>query len=42
METKIIADRAYKWFFKGVFSVKGETAEDIIEIDEKDFDNIEK
>lgn len=42
VETKIIADRAYKWFFKGDFSVKGETAEDIIEIDEKDFDNIEK
>ncbi len=42
VETKIIADRAYKWFFKGDFSVKGETEEDVIEIDEIDFDNIEK
>lgn len=42
VETKIIADRAYKWFFKGDFSVKGEAEEDVIEIDEIDFDNIEK
>lgn len=42
VETKIIADRAYKWFFKGDFSVKGETEEDVIEIDEMDIDNIEK
>lgn len=42
VETKIIADRAYKWFFKGDFSVKGEEEEDVIEIDEMDFDNIEK
>ncbi len=42
VETKIIADRAYKWFFKGDFSVKGETEEDVIEIDEMDSDNIEK
>lgn len=42
VETKIIADRAYKWFFKGDFSVKGETEEDVIEIDEMDFENIEK
>ena len=42
VETKIIADRAYKWFFKGDFSVKGETEEDVIEIDEMDIDNIDK
>ena len=42
VETKIIADRAYKWFFKGDFSVKGDTEEDVIEIDEMDIDNIEK
>lgn len=42
VETKIIADRAYKWFFKGDFSVKGKAEEDVIEIDEIDFDNIEK
>lgn len=42
VETKIIADRAYKWFFKGYFSVKGDTEEDVIEIDEMDIDNIEK
>lgn len=42
VETKIIADRAYKWFFKGDFSVKDETEEDVIEIDEMDIDNIEK
>lgn len=39
VETKIIADRAYKWFFKGDFSVKGETEED--EIDKADIDNTE-
>lgn len=38
METKIIADRAYKWFFKGDFSVKGEIEEKVIEIDEMDID----
>lgn len=42
VETKIIADRAYKWFFKGDFSVKGETEEDVIEIGEMDIDNIDK
>lgn len=42
VETKIIADRAYKWFFKGDFSVKGETEEDVLEINETDFDNTEK
>lgn len=42
VETKIIADRAYKWFFKGDFSIKGETEEDVIEIDEADIDNTEK
>lgn len=42
VETKIIAARAYKWFFKGDFSAKGEIEEDVIEIDEMDIDNIEK
>lgn len=42
VETKSIADRAYKWFFKGDFSIKGETEEDVIEIDEADIDNTEK
>lgn len=34
VETKIIADRAYKWFVKGDFSVKGDNDEGIIDIDE--------
>lgn len=34
VETKIIADRAYKWFVKGNFSVKGDNDEGIIDIDE--------
>lgn len=37
VETKIIADRAYKWFFEGDFSVKDEKEDDIIEIDDADF-----
>lgn len=41
VETKIIADRAYEWFFKGDFSVKGEIEEDIIEIDDNGLKNIE-
>ena len=33
VETKIIAERAYKWFFKGDFWVKDQNGEDMIEID---------
>ena len=39
VETKIIADRAYKWFMTGDFSVKNETEEDIIDIDNINFEN---
>lgn len=38
VETKVIADRAYKWFLKGDFSVKGEGEDEIIEIDDMDFE----
>ena len=34
VETKIIAERAYKWSFKGDFSVKDQNGEDMIEIDD--------
>lgn len=34
VETKIIAERAYKWFFKGDFWVKDQNGEDMIEIDD--------
>ena len=34
VETKIIAERAYKWFFEGDFSVKDQNEEDMIEIDD--------
>lgn len=40
VETKVIADRAYKWFLKGDFSVKGEKEDEVIEIDEADFENV--
>ena len=40
VETKIIADRAYKWFLKGDFSVKGEEEDEAIEIDEADLENV--
>jgi hypothetical protein len=33
VETKVIADRAYKWFMTGDFSVKGESNDDVIDID---------
>lgn len=36
VETKVIANRAYKWFFEGDFSVNGEE-EDLIDID---FENV--
>ncbi len=39
VETKLIADRAYKWFLKGDFSVKNDKEEDIIEIDDIDFED---
>ena len=42
VETKIIVDRAYKWFLKGDFSVKGEEEDEAIEIDEADFENVSK
>lgn len=42
VETKIIADRAYKWFLEGDFSVKGEEEDEAIEIDEADFENVSK
>lgn len=38
VETKVIADRAYKWFLKGDFFVKGEGEDEIIEIDDMDFE----
>lgn len=34
VETKIIAERAYKWFFKGDFWVKDQNGEDMIQIDD--------
>ena len=34
VETKIIVERAYKWSFKGDFSVKDQNGEDMIEIDD--------
>ena len=34
VETKIIAERAYKWFFEGDFSVKDGNEEDVIEMDD--------
>jgi len=40
VETKIIADRAYKWFFEGDFSVKSEAEDDAIEIDDVDFEDV--
>ena len=32
-ETKVIADRAYKWFMTGSFSVKVRSNDDVIDID---------
>lgn len=38
IETKIIADRAYKWFFEGDFSTsKDEEKEGIVEVEGADF-----
>ncbi|MDE6664334.1 MAG: EcsC family protein [Lachnospiraceae bacterium] len=39
-ETKVIADRAYKWFLKGDFSIKGEPEQEPIDIDYIDFENV--
>lgn len=39
-ETKVIADRAYKWFLKGDFSMEGEAEQDQIDIDDIDFENV--
>ena len=38
VETKVIAARAYKWFMTGDFSVKGESNDDVIDIDIDDND----
>lgn len=41
VETKVIADRAYKWFFMGDFSEASKEEEDIIiDIEDADFDEI--
>lgn len=41
VETKVIADRAYKWFFMGDFSeVSKEEEDNIIDIEDADFDEI--
>ena len=41
VETKVIADRAYKWFMTGDFSVKGESDDDVIDIDDNDYNTTE-
>lgn len=40
VETKVIADRAYSWFYKGDFSVKSEKEEYVVEVDNCDFENV--
>lgn len=41
VETKVIADRAYKWFFRGDFSnVKSEN-DNIVEVEASDFEEID-
>lgn len=37
IETKVIAERSYKWFMMGDFSVKDECNNDIIDIDNNDY-----
>lgn len=37
VETKVIADRAYRWFFEGDFSTKNDEEDDVIEINDVDF-----
>ena len=39
VETKVIADRAYKWFFMGDFS-EASKEDNIIDIEDADFDEI--
>ena len=41
VETKVIADRAYKWFMARDFSVKGESNDDVIDIDDNDYNTTE-
>ena len=41
VETKVIANRAYKWFMTGDFSVKSESNDDVMDIDDKDYNTIE-
>lgn len=40
VETKIIANRAYKWFLKGDFSIKDEAEQDPIDIDDINFEDV--
>lgn len=41
VETKIIADRAYKWFFAGDFSdTNSESEEFVVEVDTSDFEEV--
>lgn len=42
VETKIIANRAYKWFLKGDFSIKDEAEQDPMDIDDIHFENVTK
>lgn len=39
VETKVIANRAYKWFLEGDFSIDGDNGEDVIEIEDIDFED---
>ena len=42
VETKVIAERAYKWFMTGDFSEDGkQKEEDVIELEDSDFDEVE-
>lgn len=41
VETKVIADRAYKWFFMGDFSEENKGADNIIDIEDADFEEIQ-
>ena len=41
VETKVIANRTYKWFMTGDFSVKIESNDDVMDIDDKDYNTIE-
>ena len=39
-ETKVIGNRAYKWFFNGDFTVAGKEPEEPIEVIDTDFEDI--